>query len=408
MNTHAYSHDLYPDPAGQHDVKMDSISSKKKVLIADDDHNLLTLLKMMLEEDFELTFSLNGSEAEQLIMQQHFDFCLMDINLPGKTGLEVCQSINESKLSNKPPVVVLSAKNDEATIKEAYKLGARDYICKPINVVAFHAHIIQFSRDLSHIEELEKHDKEAQTLAEISMRQASFYGQGLELISGLNSCFDENTMAKLVTDSLRVLGVNSAIQLRHGEQQLTYDVSGKPCSDVEIQVFKLLKEHGRIYHFGRRAIFNDQHVSILIKMMPEKGSVSYDAILDMVAKLVPALNARFLGLQHYLALLETKKSLLSIVELVNKGLADLEVEKREVLENIEAKIGLSFHELELQEYQERFFINLIEKELKAKDSGGKFKELSGLMHDCIDSLNVESELPGLQLDTANIQDVELF
>ncbi len=386
------------------------MTDKQKLLIAEDDTNILTLLKMMLEESFSVVTAEDGLAAVELIEQHNFDLVLLDIHLPGRDGLSICAWLNALDVIQKPVVIILSADDNEETIKKAYDLGARDYVCKPFNIVAFNEHISRFSKDLEHIRQLEQNDKQYQSLADTAMKQAAFYGQGLEIMAALNSCVDELAMARMVTKALMSLGFHTAIELRNENDSVSYDVDNAECSPVELQVFDLLKDKGRIYHFGRRAIFNDQYVSLLVKLMPAVGSPSYDAMLDLAAKLVPAINSRLISFHYQQRMLDTKDRLMMVIDMVNRGIGDMEKERQILLESIAAKIGMSFHALELQEHQEAFFLELIEKELQANSISEKFIELQHVIADCIQTLQLDNltAASSNEDDAVNTQDIELF
>ncbi|RDH81561.1 MAG: hypothetical protein DIZ80_15915 [endosymbiont of Galathealinum brachiosum] len=98
-----------------------------------DDSDILTALMKTLMEDEGYTFYSTESAAEaiKLINKHHFDIILMDIEMPGITGVELLKALNNKKLLQKTKVIMLTAKSDPDSISECIQLGAAGYILKP-------------------------------------------------------------------------------------------------------------------------------------------------------------------------------------------------------------------------------------------------------------------------------------
>lgn len=383
---------------------------KQKILIAHSDSDLVTLLQMMLEDDFEVSTMKTAEELKKASLICSFDIVLLDTELPDTSGLELCFWIKDNCSKGNLPVFFLSKDDDEETIRTAYANGAYDYLCLPINIVAFHAHILRFSTELQTLKALEEKDRAFSGVAETAMKQASFYGQGLELTSALNFAQDEVDMAKLVGKTFTGLGIACAMQFRSSDGDVTLDAEGQQCDEMEMRIFELLNKQGRIYHFGRRCIFNDEHTSVLIKTMPQEGTSTYDAVLDMVAKFVPALGARLMSISQQRSMEATKSSLMDILQVVNSSFDMMQQEKITFINNIESKIALSFGKLDLQEYQEKAIVDLVENELRESGESDIMVALRQKVEECIDGVQVEpNKAADTNLaDTANTDDIELF
>ena len=380
------------------------------VLIADDDEHLRELLKLMFQDSFALQFAQNATEALNLIAQHKFQILILDIHMPDKTGLDVCREINTLDKSQRPEIVILSADSDDVIVKQAYELGAGDYISKPFNVTAFHERMLRLSRDLEKIAALEEQDRSIQNMTETVMKQAASYGNGLELVGRLNKCTTGAALAKEVLQNYLAQGFHCAIQLRSPKETLSFDVDTNSCNDIELQIFDLLKNKGRIYNFGKRCIFNDEHVSILVKNMPSVGTQSYDSMLDVVAKLITAINSRYNAICEHQSLLMARQQLTAAMALLSEGVTEMESEKQQLMDNIEMKIGMSFHQLDMDETQEAFFLEMIEKELRSREESSKLDKLQSLIGACVQSISVMEEdeaiAPTKTPDSSD--DVELF
>ncbi|WP_026375380.1 response regulator [Aestuariibacter salexigens] len=379
---------------------------KHPVLIAEDDDDLLSVLSLMLEDDFDLTLASDGQTAIDEISKQHFHFIIVDIHLPVKSGLDICRHVAALNPNNRPSVVILSGDLAEKTVEEAYSLGASDYIGKPFNVVAFHQRVMRLSRDITQINALQQDDAKKRTLAETAMKQAAAYGSGLELLAQLNQCQTVERFMEVLTNGLLAQGYHCAVEFRVADARYHFDVDTRVCSDNEIKVFELLHDKGRIYHFGKRTIFNEPTASILVKNMPTEGTLSYDAAIDLFAKLVPAVGSRFVSLLNVITMQTTRASLHDTIDMVKQAIANMEIDRKQKMQDIAATIGVSFHELDMTEVQESFFLNLIEKKLNEDASNETFLSVVNLLDECAKNLEIDDS--AVQEEPEDHDDIELF
>lgn len=112
-----------------------SQSSKGDILIVDDTPNNLRLLSAMLtEQGYEVRSVASGSAALMGVQAQPPDLILLDINMPGMNGYEVCQRLKAAPNTDKIPVIFISALNEIFDKVKAFSTGGVDYITKPFQV----------------------------------------------------------------------------------------------------------------------------------------------------------------------------------------------------------------------------------------------------------------------------------
>ena len=120
----------------------------KRILIVEDDENILQLEKDYLEANgFEVATADNGTDGLAAALAGEMDLLLLDIMLPGTDGLEICKEVR--KVSN-VPILLVSAKRDDIDKIKGLGLGADDYIVKPFSpselVARVIAHIKRYER----------------------------------------------------------------------------------------------------------------------------------------------------------------------------------------------------------------------------------------------------------------------
>jgi len=109
------------------------MENKIRVLLAEDDPNLGSLLKSYLEaKGFPTALCLNGHEAFESFKTQTYDFCIVDVMMPVKDGFTLVKDIR--KLDRKIPVLFLTAKNLQEDKLKGFEIGADDYVTKPFSM----------------------------------------------------------------------------------------------------------------------------------------------------------------------------------------------------------------------------------------------------------------------------------
>jgi len=104
----------------------------KRILVVDDDENILSLERTILEQKgFEVTTAGGGAEALELIGESDFDLVLLDVMMPEIDGFTVCRRIKEEPRTKETPVIFLTAKGGGEALAEGFESGAIMYINKP-------------------------------------------------------------------------------------------------------------------------------------------------------------------------------------------------------------------------------------------------------------------------------------
>ena len=114
-------------------MNKDSAEPTKKVLVVDDIEDNVELLSYDLQDDgFEVSACSSGKACLDYIRQQPVDIILLDINMPGQSGLETLEIITKDEQLCDIPVIMVSGDRQQALIVQALDLGAHDFVSKPI------------------------------------------------------------------------------------------------------------------------------------------------------------------------------------------------------------------------------------------------------------------------------------
>jgi PleD family two-component response regulator len=110
------------------------IEKRIKVLVADDDKNVITIIRDSLPPDqFEVLEAFNGKEALGMVFAGSPDILILDIMMSDMDGYRVCEEMKEHDFSKNIPIIILSAKASVDDKLKAINLGIDDYIVKPFD-----------------------------------------------------------------------------------------------------------------------------------------------------------------------------------------------------------------------------------------------------------------------------------
>jgi two-component system phosphate regulon response regulator PhoB len=108
--------------------------AKEHILVVDDEEDILELVRYnLVKEGYRVTAVASGEEALKSARSARPDIILLDLMLPGVDGLEVCRLLKQDSKTRHVPIIMLSAKGEEADIVTGLELGAADYITKPFS-----------------------------------------------------------------------------------------------------------------------------------------------------------------------------------------------------------------------------------------------------------------------------------
>lgn len=109
-------------------------TTTRKILIADDEPDILEILKYNLtNEGYEVITAKDGDEALEKARQSKPDLIVLDVMMPRKTGVEVCEMLRQQPQFKETLIIFLTALNDDHTQIKGLETGADDYISKPVS-----------------------------------------------------------------------------------------------------------------------------------------------------------------------------------------------------------------------------------------------------------------------------------
>ncbi len=123
----------YDDSA---DVELPEVGSGSQVvLVADDEHDMRRYVVSLLAEDYRVVQTQHGGNVEELVAKHRPDLVVLDWMMPGKDGLELCQTLRAHDANRDLKIVLLTARADEESKIDALQAGADDFLTKPFSSI---------------------------------------------------------------------------------------------------------------------------------------------------------------------------------------------------------------------------------------------------------------------------------
>lgn len=151
--------------------------NKPKILLVDDRaENILALKKLLTIFDIEIFTANEGNDALSLMLQNEFFAVLLDVQMPGMDGFEVAELMKENEtLSHYPIIFVTAISKEDKYVNKAHKLGAVDYLFKPIDPVILESKISVF------LDQYKQRLEMSHVMAELKIMQAELEKSNNEL-----------------------------------------------------------------------------------------------------------------------------------------------------------------------------------------------------------------------------------
>ncbi|MDX1695391.1 MAG: EAL domain-containing protein [Ketobacteraceae bacterium] len=382
------------------------------LLLVEDDPQYQALLFEALSHTYNVAVANTSEEARKLFEAHKPKLLLLDVLLPDGSGVALCADLVRQYGSDSFSTIFISGKDDVSVRMEAYSAGGMDFIQKPFSMADLVAKIDRASASQQKRTEMLARSEALHDAAMGSMREAAHYGDVVQFMKSLFRAYDEKAVASELFRFMRPKGLVCSVQLRSSESTICFAQDGGLCSPMEINIFELLRERGRIIDFSRRTIFNDQHVSVLIKNMPEQDE-ERGRIRDYMAALIEGLEARFTDILRRRLLESVSEEVNTLARELAQNLEDDKKRNRAIMEKATLDLQMSFHLLNLTEEQEQHITGIIETMHKSAEeselSGAQISErvqsLVALLASVVEAGNSADRSP---MESQHRDDVELF
>lgn len=130
---------------------------KKSVLLADDDRTTRMVIAKILEErGFAVSQAERGEKCLFMALERDYDAFLIDVNMPGLGGIELCKRLRAIDRFKITPIIFITSLEEDENLNEVFAVGATDFINKPVSPVVLHARLKAHLEKVEYFKEAEK------------------------------------------------------------------------------------------------------------------------------------------------------------------------------------------------------------------------------------------------------------
>ena len=358
-----------------------SVEERPKVLVVDDEPFNLEIMQEILEEDYEVAYAKSGPECMDMIMDVMPDVVLLDVNMPGMSGYEVCQRLKENPKTTGIPVTFVSALDTLAERLAGYEVGGDDYICKPFEAGELLSKVniaVKYKREK---ESLRIDAEQAMHKAMSAMKNTGDVGIVMEFMRSSLACDSLEKLADLALYTISSMGLRSSVQIRDLDEVIHKSSDGA-INQLERTVVKKIYKEDNVVDLGVRSVFNFEYVSVLIKNMPLDDQAKYDSVKNNIALITEALEIRVQYIvqtqgpefavsktgSNHIELHDVARRLAELLSHHQQASLDLVPQYVKILSDLAYDMEGSFSSLSLTEDQEQCLMQLVDEAINKAHS----------------------------------------
>ncbi|MDK2123418.1 response regulator [Parachitinimonas caeni] len=330
-----------------------------KILIVDDDVFIYQLMKAVLERDHQIAYAPDGRSCMEAIAVENPQLVLLDIEMAGMNGYEVCREIKAKLGDDSPAVIFVSAHCRPEDRLAAYDVGATDFVTKPLSPEELYRKVEQTLKMRSEVAALKQSASDAMGVAMSAMSDTSALGIVIQFFRRMFTLGDAQALAKAILDSMNEYGLSAAVQIRQASGNVTLNSDGRTSAMENVLLTHLGAEGKRIVDYSNRTAFNYGAISVLIKNMPMDDSGLYGKLKDYLALLVEGASERLKSMETE-ALSKIVDRTKEILTLIDRGYKQQQADTFEAFNTMMRDFEDALLMLGLKESQENMLVQIVQ------------------------------------------------
>ena len=390
-----------------------------------------------MQYTYEVITASSGNEGIETALNELPDIILLDVEMPGMNGYEVCDKLKYHDATENIPVIFLSSLSNLRSRMLGYEAGAADFLVKPFVGGELIAKLDSLVSIIKHSNAMQNEIQQATNTAFSAMRDSSELGQCINFIELSYGIKDFDNLANAFFNVCRSVELDCSIMFIIRDKRIFYSSSSNTCSALEEDVISTIYDKGgRFIDFGCRTQINFSHVALLIKNMPLQDMNAYGRYKDFFPFMLGATDAKVKSLEAELGIATQTKHLSIALDVVRNNLFELKGNIDNSQESVINLLRGMLSQLEqiipsmgLEEDQENTIISIIDKTIvssqevidTSENNLGIFNMITEVLEKLVDEQKKLSDVISVKVvdqtsvseDTANdieelSDDVELF
>lgn len=400
-----------------------------KVLTIDDDRITHRFVRRTLESEFEILEAMNGEDGITIAGDNQPDIILLDVEMPGLNGYQVCDRLRQIPDFKATPIVFLSSHSSLRERLQGYECGGTDYLTKPFEPDTLLAKIKVIDDTVNERLKLELQAREAEKTAYTALSTSSDLGQVVHFAEQVAVLKSLDTVGAAMINTASSMGLNVVASITGVDGEHWY--SSGTVLPLEKEVMTLLRHEQRINDFGARTVINYPFAAMMVKNMPLEDMDRYGRIKDIIPAMLSTANGRVEALNSTATLKQQTADMTTTLVGAHRLLSGLIDQGNKYRKEVDHVLDDMFHELMgklphmgLEEDQELYIVNRIDNSLiEVREIEEKAAENNAMIDRVINDIDnlVERQKEALHLmhedindesddddDEEDLQSVELF
>ena len=280
------------------------------ILAIDDDKLSHKMIRRALEPaGYRLRPAYDGEQGLQAALDEPPDIILLDVEMPGMSGYDVCIQLRQQATTRDIPVIFLSSHSSLRERMQGYEAGADDYLVKPFEPENLLARVSVLQRFKEQRTRLLENYRSAQETAINALAGTSEIGMAMQFQERTHTLNDVEGLAEALFEVSRNLDLNCCLFICVNGQE-TWFADGEGIRPLEQELVRMSDRGQRFVDFGARTIVNYQFISLLVRNMPLDDMNRYGRVKDLMPLLLSAVDNRVASIQAEQAMMQQSQELL--------------------------------------------------------------------------------------------------
>lgn len=266
-----------------------SMEQTFRVAVVEDNPPQRMIVTRLLEKEYAIEAFESG--AAFLASDAKVDAVLLDIEMPELSGYDTCRRFREQSRGAETPVIFVSAHDSPPERVAAYEAGGDDFVTKPIAAHELNHKLHSAIEHRERVRALTSQSSDAQRVAFTAMTSMGDLGVVIEFLRKTALASSYAAIAARLIAAMNAWGLQGAVQVRGRHEQVNLNAEG-PMSAMQAAVLEKLRDIGRIFELGSRAVINFEHVSLLVENLPVNDPEKVGRLRDHLAVLAESADMR--------------------------------------------------------------------------------------------------------------------
>jgi DNA-binding response OmpR family regulator len=312
-----------------------------------------------------------GLEAIRFHCQSPISIVLLDINMPGKTGYEVCEILKDDFLPDNVPVLFTSGLMDNEDIMKAFAAGADDYLIKPVRLNELAIKVSKLIEQKQQQFDAVEQSTAAMKIAFDAMKNSSELGDILRFHEAVHQAEDFDVLSDLTFSAMKNFELETTIVFLTDDEPAYYR-DDMQKSQLEFESIIAARSKGRLFSWKKYSFFSYDLFTVLVRNMPIDDVERYGILKDQVCLLLNGVDARCRGiliaqseLEKQQRIASVNKILANLVLEIEQGNVNLSEQFERIITDMETNITAEVAQFSLMEYEESKLMAVVKDSMSA-------------------------------------------